>query len=260
MIDRAMKWGLVTNATGFAGPPAVQALRDAGFAVLAHDTAFADPAQWDRFRDGRDRLVPISDAAPEQVIAKALSIAPALAVLVSNDHHPAPYQAIETAPATELQANLEKLVDVPFRTIQAVLPAMKAQGGGNIVMITSNRTRLPLPGAAFPDAARAAANALVRSLAIDCAPFNIVVNAVAPNFLCSEAYYPAALFRETERGRAYIEQSVPVGRLAEPHEIGEVIAFLATMKTRFMTGAILDFSGGWPSAPARPAHDDQFQG
>lgn len=253
MSVETSQWGLVTNATGFAGPPAVQALHEAGFSVLAHDVAFADPALWDRFCEGRDRLLPLTESAPERVIEAALAQAPSLAVLVSNDHHPAPFHALEDAPLAALQANVEKLVAFPFGVIQAVLPAMKAQGGGNIVMITSNRARLPLPGAAFPDAARAAANALVRSLAIDCAPFNIVVNAVAPNFLYSEAYYPAALFRETETGRAYIEQSVPVGRLAEPHEIGEVIAFLASVKTRFLTGAIIDFSGGWPSAPPRPS-------
>lgn len=94
---------------------------------------------------------------------------------------------------------------------------------------------------------------MVRSLAIDCARDGVVVNAVAPNFLYSEAYYPRALFVESERGRDYVRQSVPVGRLAEPEEIGEVILFLATVRTRFLTGAVVDFSGGWPFGPARPS-------
>lgn len=89
--------------------------------------------------------------------------------------------------------------------------------------------------------------------AIDWAADGVTVNAVGPNFLYSEAYYPSALFRDTKRGRDYVRRSVPVGRLAEREEIGEVIAFLATAKTRFLTGSIIEFSGGWPFGEARPS-------
>ena len=120
------------------------------------------------------------------------------------------------------------------------------------MLITSNRTNLPLSGSAFPDAARAGVNALVRSLAIDCAADGITVNAIAPNFLYSEAYYLKLFFVESQAGRDYVQANVPVGRLAQPWEIGEVIAFLATAKNRFLTGAVIDLSGGWPFGPARP--------
>lgn len=244
---------LVTNATDFAGPPAVQALLDCGFHVLAHDRAFANAERWNGFRDGRDDLSCIAAEEPEAIVAAASEAAGTLAAVVSNDHFPAPALHPQSAPVQALRDSLDRLLEFPFRIVQSALPVLAAGGGGNVVMITSNRTRLPLSGGAFPDAARAAANALVRSLAIDSAPLGVTVNAVAPNFLYSEAYYPRALFRETPQGRAYVEQSVPVGRLAEPHEIGEVIAFLATARTRFLTGAVIDFSGGWPFAPARPA-------
>lgn len=245
--------GLVSNATGFAGPPAVQALLDAGFHVLAHDAVFADPQVWTSFASARTDLEPIHAGEPETIIAQIRESGREIAALVSNDHHPAPSYPVDTAPLDELRRNVETLVEFPFRLVRAVLPAMRRRGGGNVVMVTSNRTRLPLSGAAFPDAARAAANALVRSLAIDCAKDGIIVNAVAPNFLYSEAYYPSAVFKSGETGRAYVRQSVPVGRLAEPHEIGEVIAFLATVKTRFLTGAVIEFSGGWPFGPPRPS-------
>ncbi|EKV32689.1 short-chain dehydrogenase/reductase SDR [Caenispirillum salinarum AK4] len=243
---------LVTNATGFAGPPAVTALLEAGFRVLAHDPAFGDSADWERFRDGRDDLLPIAEAEPEAVVARAFEHAGALHTIVSNDHFPAPAQDPDTAPAAALRDNHEALVVFPFRLIQAALPRLRRQEAANIVMITSNRTRLPLSGGAFPDAARAGVNALVRSLAIDCARDGITVNAIAPNYLYSEAYYPRAFFKDTEEGRAYVRRTVPIGRLAEPEEIGEVIAFLATAKTRFLTGAVIDFSGGWPFGEARP--------
>lgn len=119
-------------------------------------------------------------------------------------------------------------------------------------MITSCRARLPMYGGAIPDAARAAANALVRSFAVELAPLNIAVNAVAPNFLYSEAYYPRAVFIDNEAGRDYIKSEVPLGRLGRPDEIGDLIRYLASTGSRFLTGAIVDFSGGWPAAKTRP--------
>jgi len=240
------KTALVTNAIGFAGPPAVAALLDAGFRVAAHDRTFADDGAWEQFAAGRSGLTRIADAEPEGIVAAALAASGRLEVIVSNDHFPAKAQRPEAAPIEDLHGNLEALVAFPFRLVQAALPSLQAQGSANVVMITSNRNRLPLAGGAFPDAARAGANALVRSLALDCAKDGIVINAIAPNFLYSEQYYPKARFVEAETGRAYLESNVPAGRLADPEEIGEVILFLATVKTRFLTGAILDFSGGWP--------------
>ncbi|MFO1150808.1 MAG: SDR family oxidoreductase [Alsobacter sp.] len=253
MADDQDRRALVTNATGFAGPPAVAALLDAGFHVLAHDAAFSQADAWRAFAAGRPRLEPVVAAEPEAIAEAAFQRAGSLQAIVSNDHHPAPAHSPETAPIEELRLNYARLVEAPFRLVQAALPRLREQGGANVVLVTSNRTRLPLPGGAFPDAARAAVNAMVRSLAIDLAQDQVVVNAVAPNFLYSEAYYPGALFRETERGRDYVRRSVPAGRLAEPHEIGEVIAFLATVRTRFLTGSIVDFSGGWPFGEARPS-------
>ncbi len=243
---------LVTNASDFAGPPAVDALLQAGYRVLAHDRTFAQPDVWQRFAEQRGGLERIESAAPDACIAEAFERAGRLDAIVSNDHHPAKSLATEALPVEELRISLERLVVDPFVLVGAAVPQLKRQGGGNIVMITSNRTRLPMAGGAIPDAARAGANALVRSLAIELAPHDIALNAVAPNFLYSEAYYPKAVFKESAAGRAYVRDSVPLGRLGEPREMGELFVFLAGAKARFLTGAIIDFSGGWPVGAARP--------
>lgn len=245
-------FALVTHCTGFAGPAAVKALLDAGFQVLAHDKAFEDEGIWNAFKADHGDMIALSDATPGETISSALTYTESLGVIVSNDHVPAPALPPETAPLPALSENLRGLVEEPFSLIQAAIPHLKAIGGGNVVMITSNRMNLPLKGGAFADAARAASNAMVKSLAIDLAEYGVTVNAVAPNFLYSEAYYPAAFFKHTEAGRNYVKTCVPVGRLAEPEEIGEVIRFLATARTRFLTGSVIEFSGGWPYGPARP--------
>ena len=95
-------------------------------------------------------------------------------------------------------------------------------------------------------------NVLVKSLSLDLAPYGIPVNAIAPNYLYSEAYFPKAKFIDNPVGKNFIREVVPAGRLGEPEEIGELINYLANMKGSFHTGTIIKFAGGWPAAPKRP--------
>jgi NAD(P)-dependent dehydrogenase (short-subunit alcohol dehydrogenase family) len=223
---------LVTNALEFAGPPSVDALAAAGFRVAVHDRRFEDAAT--------------------RVIDAAWATLDGLDVIVSNDAFPAIHGSIEDASVDDLRLTLERLVVFPFALARAAIPRLKSRKGARVVMITSNRTRLPLNGGAIPDAARAALNALVRSISLELAPHEVPVNAIAPNYLYSETYYPKAVFVDDPAGREFVRQVVPVGRLARPEEIGELVRYLATARGSFMTGAIIDFSGGWPAAPRRP--------
>jgi len=243
---------LVTHALAFAGPPSIAALADAGFDVAAHDPSFADPAARERYRDAHRGVEALAAQAPEEVIHEATGRSGRLDVLVSNDAHPAVHGPIADANLADLRETFERLVIFPFALAKAAVPRLVATPGARVVMVTSNRLRLPQAGGAIPDAARAAANALVKSLALDLAPHAIPVNAVAPNYLYSETYYPRAKFIDDPAGRAFVQQAVPVGRLARPEEIGELVRFLATMRGSFLTGAIIDFSGGWPAALPRP--------
>ncbi len=249
----ALRTALVTNCTDFAGPGAIEGLLDAGWRVLAHDRGFVEGAVWQSFAANRPGLERIAATEPEAVVSECFERVERLDAIISNDHWPARLQPTASLPVADLRNNLERLIVDPFVLIGAAMPFLKSQGHGNLVMITSNRTALPQKGGAIPDAARAGQNALVKSLAIELADFGVALNAIAPNFLYSEAYYPKAVFEQTESGRDYIRSSVPVGRLGEPSEIGELVAFLAGASSRFMTGAIIDWSGGWPVGEPRPA-------
>jgi 3-oxoacyl-[acyl-carrier protein] reductase len=244
---------LVTNASDFAGPPAVDSLANAHLRVLVHDRTFDDPDVWSRFSAAHPKAELLQAGDPGTVVSAAWELAGRVDAIVSNDHYPALHGPSSEVSLDALRTTLEVLVVEPFALLKAAIPRLKSQGGGNVVMITSCRTRLPMIGGAIPDAARAAANALVRSFAIELAPFNVAVNAVAPNFLYSEAYYPRATFIDDPVGKAYVASSVPAGRLGRPEEIGDVIRFLATTESRFLTGSIVDFAGGWPAAQTRPA-------
>jgi NAD(P)-dependent dehydrogenase (short-subunit alcohol dehydrogenase family) len=230
----------------------VEALQRAGFQVVAHDVAFVTSEAQQAYRHEHPDAVVLSDQTPSALVESAWAVHRRLDVLVSNDAFRPIHGAIEEARIEDLQTTLDRLVVFPFALAQAAIPHLKAQAKARIVFISSNRTRLPLRGGSIPDVARAGANALVKSLSIELAPHNIPVNAIAPNFLYSETYYPKARFVDNSAGRAYIEQTVPVGRLARPEEIGELISYLATMEGNFLTGSIIDFSGGWPVALSPP--------
>lgn len=252
MADFGTRTALVTNALDYAGPPAVSALLGAGFTVLVHDTNFEDAERREAFRKQNPNAVWVQGTDPELLVKAAWEVTGRVDAIVSNDHFPARQTS---AVATSLQFfrdTLEALVVDPFSLFQAAVPMLKRQGGGNVVFITSCRTRAPISGATVADAARAAANAMVSSLAVEFAADGIAINAVAPNFLYSEAYYPRAVFVESAKGREYILDNVPAQRLGKPEEIGELIAFLAATNSKFLTGAIVEFSGGWPSMAARP--------
>jgi len=243
---------LITNVLEFAGPPAAEALAAAGFRIAVHDRSFADEhARAAHAAAYPDRIV-LAEQQPSRIVETACTAFGGVYVIVSNDAFAAIHGPIETASLDDLRSTLEALVVFPFALAKAAIPRLKDHPGARVVMITSNRTRLPLRGGAIPDAARAALNALVRSISLELAPHQVPVNAIAPNYLYSETYYPKAVFVEDPRGRAFIEQVVPVGRLARPEEIGELVLHLATTKGTFLTGAIIDFSGGWPAAPQRP--------
>jgi 3-oxoacyl-[acyl-carrier protein] reductase len=248
----ATRIALVTHALEFAGPPAVEALHEAGFEVVAHDRRFADQALRASFAAAHARVHTSDTLDPAQLVEAAAAITGRLDVVVSNDAHPVVHAPIAEAALDALRATFEQLVAFPFGLLQAAIPKLRATPGARVIMITSNRTRLPQAGGAIPDIARAGANALARSLAIELAPYGIPVNAIAPNFLASETYYSRARFVDDPTGADYVRRTVPAGRLGRPEEIGELIRFLATCESTFLTGANIDFSGGWPAGVPRP--------
>jgi len=130
-----------------------------------------------------------------------------------------------------------------FLMSRAAAKAMLAQGNGAIVNIASIAGLAGIPTRNAYGAAKAGIAAMTRAMACEWARSGLRVNAVAPG------YVRTALVDELERqGRidiAAITARTPMARLAAPSEIAEVIAFLASHKASFITGATLNADGGW---------------
>lgn len=246
------KTALVTNVLAFGGPPSVHALWGEGYQVIAQDAAFTDADAQAAYAQEFPGVIPCGLTDPAELVRHVWSTCERVDVLVSNDAFPAIHGPIEQAKIEDLRTTLEHLLLFPFVLLKEAIPHVKRQPKANVIMITSCRTELPVPGGAIPDIARAGVNALVTSLSIELAPFGIPVNAIAPNYLYSEAYFPRAKFIDNPIGRDFVQTVVPAGRLGKPEEFGELVSYLANMKGSFHTGTIIKFAGGWPVAPTWP--------
>ncbi|GJE46204.1 SDR family NAD(P)-dependent oxidoreductase [Methylobacterium soli] len=128
-----------------------------------------------------------------------------------------------------------------FLCAKFVIPHMVTGGGGRIINVASNagRSVSPLLGCSYT-AAKTAVIGITRHLSREYAKDGILVNTIAPGPVRSERV--AGLIEE--ESAVELATQIPIGRLAEPEDIVDVILFLASDAARYMTGAIVDVSGG----------------
>lgn len=237
---------LVTNVLEYGGPGSVTALENAGYAIACHDRTFTDPAARAAYAAAHPDVTVLSAQDPVAVVAEAVEHLTAIDALVSNDAHPNRPAPVEEVSTDEFRATIEAVLVRPFQLAKAIIPHMKERRTGSIVLVTSARELQPEPGFSAPTAARSGATTFALALARELAPSGIQVNAIAPNYLYSEMYYPRARFVDDPVGRKAIEDRVPLGRLGTPEEFGALVEFFASGKSSFVTGQVVAFTGGWP--------------
>lgn len=236
---------LVTQATLYAGPGAVTALRRAGYRVVCQDDGFVDEQRRAEFAAAHPGVLASPHKSPYRAVSSALREYGRLDLVVSNDVYPAKYQPVTELDPAELRPAAEALLVTPAALVAKVAAVMRRQGCGHIVLITSAAPERPEPGFSVYSSLRAGASAFARAAARELAPHGITVHAIAPNFLASEQYYPHARWGTAE-GRAELREMLPAGRLGTAEEIGELIVFLAGGSADFTTGEVIRFTGGWP--------------
>jgi 3-oxoacyl-[acyl-carrier protein] reductase len=130
------------------------------------------------------------------------------------------------------------------------LPLMREAGYGRIVVISSTAVKQPIPGLILSTSARAAAAGWAKELADEVARDGITVNTVFPGrFLTDRIRFlhrdrAERSGRTEEEERADDEASIPAGRIGDPRELGEVVAFLCSERAAYITGTFLQVDGG----------------
>ncbi len=135
-----------------------------------------------------------------------------------------------------------------FYLCRAVIPHMQKKGCGAIVNISSVWGVYPGPGHLAYCTSKGAVAALTKNLGRDHAGDNIRVNAVCPNEVNTPMLRSGFSARglDPDKAIAQLNTSVPLGCIAEPEDIADVIAFLASDDARYVTGALIEVTGAKP--------------
>ena len=176
----------------------------------------------------------------------ALEVLPALDTLVNNAGIGFKGNVLETDVVT-----WDKLFAINVRGVflgcKNVLPHMISRGKGSIVNVSSVAgNAIAMPSRVAYVSTKGAVNAMTKSLAIDHSASGIRINAVAPGTTDSPYFdkFAKDLENPTEF-RSMLENRQLLKRMADPSEIGNAIAWLASDEASFCTGTILDVDGGW---------------
>ena len=239
----AGKIALVTGASGGIGGEAAKRLAAAGASVVVHYNSNAGAAQSvadEITAKGGTAIIAGGDVTLEadctRIIKEAVDAFGGLDVLVNNagicttfDFGSMTAEGIDR----ELGANVKSVVLMT----QAAAPYL--ENGGRVVNVSSNLAFSPLPGMSLYCAAKAAVALLTHGFAKEFAGKDITVNAVAPG--ATRTAMTAWIPDEMIQG---IAESTPLGRVAEPDDIADVIVFLSSAQSRWINGQTLLTDGG----------------
>ncbi len=162
-------------------------------------------------------------------------------ILVTNTGGPPPGAALD-AELDDWREAYESLILAPRVLIGATLPGMRERGWGRIVNVGSSSTREPIGGLTLSNSHRPGLVGYLKTLAREVAADGITVNDVATGRFATDRLAANWGGREQmERGAA---EDVPAGRLGDPEEYGDLVAFLASERAGYITGTSISIDGG----------------
>ena len=236
------KYALVTGAAGGIGQSLVAKLRAEGVKVAATDISLTG-VEAEALLAGDLCDPSFCDRLPQQA-QEALG---GLDIVINNAGI-IRRGKITQASDEDYRLSMAVNVEAPFRLCRAAIPLMAKRGGGAIVNTASCWGLYPGPNHPIYVMSKAAIASLTQCLGRDHASQNIRVNAVCPNEVNTPMLRTGFSIRGLNPDQAISElnHSVPLGRIAEPEDIADVILFLASDQARYICGALVEVNGGKP--------------
>lgn len=158
---------------------------------------------------------------------------------------------IEETSIEEFEDVLSVNLKGPFYVLKEVLPVMRRQHYGNVVLMGSDQVFVGKGSSAVYGLSKAALGQLTKSSAIDYAPYNVRVNCICPGTIDTPMLGPTVERFHQKSGKSVVEiydalkTAQPVQRLGTPEEIGKAVLFLLSDDCPFMTGALISADGGY---------------
>jgi 3-oxoacyl-[acyl-carrier protein] reductase len=184
-----------------------------------------------------------------RVVSRTVEAYGDLAILVTNAGGPRP-GLFETLADGDWYEAVDLLLMSAVRLSREAIPHMRKRGGGRIIHITSIAVKQPVSGLMLSNSVRAAVVGFSKTLSRELAQDRITVNCVAPGYTRTARVVrlnEAAAEREGQP-LASIEHrlisQIPMGRLGEPGELADLIVFLASDLSGYVTGTVIQVDGG----------------
>lgn len=149
--------------------------------------------------------------------------------------------SIEQITDEELERTVQINLLSPIRLIRGIVGNMKKNGGGRIVNIGSIWGLAGKPGRVSYAATKHGIHGVTQTLAVELAPYNILVNTVCPGFTLTELTYKNNSPEQIKE----ISDYIPIGRMASPDEQASIICYLASEENTYITGQQLASDGGY---------------
>ncbi|MFC9589082.1 SDR family oxidoreductase [Streptomyces sp. NPDC056944] len=240
-IDLTGSVAVVTGGTRGVGAGITRALLEAGAEVVT--CARRAPEKPVEAAGRTARFLPVDLRDPAAVAGffdRVREDHGRLDVLVNNAGG-TPFRMLGEGSAAQQARVVELNLVAPLTASLAAYEVMRHQpGGGSVIMIGSVSGTRPSPGSAAYGAAKAGLDNLARSMAVEWAPL-VRVNTLVPGMVRTELSH---LHYGDEDGIASVGRTVPLGRLAEPGDIGDACVFLASDRAAYISGASLLVHGG----------------
>ncbi|MET9425368.1 SDR family oxidoreductase [Streptomyces sp. NPDC006540] len=241
ITDLSGSVAVVTGGTRGVGAGITRALLEAGAQVVTCARRAPDKPVEAAGRTAR--FLPVDVREPEAIggfFERVRSDYGRLDTLVNNAGG-TPFRMLDEGRAEHHSRVLELNLLAPLTASLAAYQVMRRQsGGGSIVMVGSVSGTRPSPGTAAYGAAKAGLENLARSMAVEWAPL-VRVNTLVLGMVRTELSH---LHYGDEEGIAAVGRTVPLGRLADPADVGDACVFLASDRAAYISGAALHVHGG----------------
>ena len=236
------KKALVTGAAGGIGKSLVRKLRAEGASVAITDITIGNVEAEAHF-PGDLSAAQFCDELP----SKATDALGGLDILINNAGIIRRGKITE-ATDDDFKSTMAVNIEAPFRLCRSTIPILAKNGGGSIVNIASCWGLNPGPDHPIYIMSKAALASFTQCLGHDHAHQNIKVNAVCPNEVNTPMIRSGFSIRglDPEKAIKELNDTVPLGRIAEPDDISDVILFLASDEARYMCGSLVEVNGGKP--------------